>query len=227
MKQKRRRAAGGGRKPSGPFKRNAAQLSIRMPADMRAELEAAAQKRGRSLTQELLVRLQVSLSKKRLARHDQATRALCFLFSHVADLIAMPSRHDWYRNPYLFRAFKFAVAKLLDALEPPGEIQPPFHILSRGDVPSPGMKLKGGMAAPWETPEGMADVMAAATLTTLSRPQQLEPQAKATLRHALPPDVAEMIIEEFEDNFYGMSDVRRDLGMKEPEAGPAWLAWLR
>ena len=49
MKQNRKRAPGGGRKPSGPFAQNAAQLTIRMPTEMRGQLEAAAQRRGRSL----------------------------------------------------------------------------------------------------------------------------------------------------------------------------------
>src|SRR5215831_19622814 len=33
---------------------------------------------------------------------------------------------EWYRNPFFFRAFKLGVMKLLDALEPAGEVRSPF-----------------------------------------------------------------------------------------------------
>jgi hypothetical protein len=35
---------------------------------------------------------------------------------------------DWRTNPFYFRAFKIAVGKLLDALEPKGKIEPPFEM---------------------------------------------------------------------------------------------------
>src|SRR6516165_455129 len=52
----RKRAPGGGRKPKGAAPMRS-QLTIRMPDDLRTELEAAARKRGHNLTDELLWRL--------------------------------------------------------------------------------------------------------------------------------------------------------------------------
>ena len=57
MSPKRKRAPGGGRQPSGAFSKLTSPLSLRMPADMRDELEAAAKASGKSLSQELLRRL--------------------------------------------------------------------------------------------------------------------------------------------------------------------------
>ena len=58
MPLKRKRAPGGGRKPKGAFSKLTSPLSLRMPSDMRDELEAAAKASGKSVSQELLRRLQ-------------------------------------------------------------------------------------------------------------------------------------------------------------------------
>ena len=222
MKQKRKRAPGGGRKPAGPFKKNASQLTIRMPSDMRAELEAAAHKRGWNVTQETLWRLRGSLSKDRLDRHDQVTRALCFLIAQAAQPMPVISK-DWHRNPFLFRAFKLAVAKLLDALEPPGEMQGPprlsLSIFQTTESGEPAYTELGAIDI-YESPETLASFTTATTLNDLARPAQLYQmqlsRQKAKLR-LNPDDFSEHMIAELEHAFYGMSDVRSDLGIKEPE----------
>jgi hypothetical protein len=60
---KKRKKTASGRKPQGPFEDMTASLTIRMPSALRNRLEAAAQQSGRSLAQELLVRLESSLSQ--------------------------------------------------------------------------------------------------------------------------------------------------------------------
>jgi Arc-like DNA binding domain len=60
---KKRKKTVSGRKPQGPFEGMTASLTIRMPVALRDRLEAAAQQSGRSLSQELLVRLESSLSQ--------------------------------------------------------------------------------------------------------------------------------------------------------------------
>jgi hypothetical protein len=128
MTPKRRRAPGGGRKPKGAFKNLASPLSIRMPADMRSELEAAAKANGSSVSQELLRRLQNSFNRDRDKARDPAMQALCFLIAETAQQTSGLNNLDWRTNPFYFRAFKIAVGKLLDALEPKGTIEPPLDM---------------------------------------------------------------------------------------------------
>jgi hypothetical protein len=217
MKQKRKRAPGGGRKPTGPFTRNAAQLTIRMPADMRTELEAAAQKQGWSLTQELLWRLRVSLSKERVDRRSPSVRALCFLISETAESVSnLPV--EWHRDPFLFRGLKLAITKVLDALEPAGEMRSPFEKMLqqvepglRAALPDHFMKW---VTDAWRTPETLADFAASATLRSFFQPKQFSEDEKAALR-SWNPSIGDGVIELMYRQFYGMSDARRDLGINE------------
>ncbi len=130
MKQKRERAPGGGRKPSGPFAKNDAQLTIRMPADMRKQLELSAGRRldgkGWKLTQELLYRLQRSFDRERDERRDPAMRALGYILAEViAYAAALSGTEQWRADPFAFRTAKLAFTSILDALEPKGKIRPP------------------------------------------------------------------------------------------------------
>jgi len=130
MKQKRKRAPGGGRKPSGPFAKNDAQLTIRMPADMRKQLELAAARRldgrGWKLTQEMLHRLQRSFDRERDEQRDPPNRALAYLLSEVVRLyVAVTGITQWRSDLFSFRTIKLAFASVLDALEPAGEMRPP------------------------------------------------------------------------------------------------------
>ncbi len=129
---KRKRAPGGGMKPKGKFSGLTSVLSLRMPADMRKELEKAAKAKDCSLSQELLHRVQTSFSEDRKRARDPALQAMCFLIGEVAEGITNPVMRvagatlpRWRSNPFLFRAFKLAVGQLLDALEPAGEIKGP------------------------------------------------------------------------------------------------------
>ena len=60
-------------------------------------------------------------------------QALCFLIAETAQQTAgLNSSKDraleWRTSPFYFRAFKIAVGKLLDALEPKGKIEPPVEM---------------------------------------------------------------------------------------------------
>jgi len=119
----RKRATGGGRKPSPHTPR--AQLTVRMPEDMRAQLEAAARKHGGdwTLTDELVGRIRTSFLREREQDRDPAMRALCFLVSQLARHIVGPGRMPaatWRSDPFFYEAFKIAVGQLLNALTPPG-----------------------------------------------------------------------------------------------------------
>jgi hypothetical protein len=205
----RKRAPGGGRKPKGVFSGLTSPLSIRMPPEMRKELESAAKKKGWSLTQELLWRLRVSLNKGQEARGDPATRAICHLISIMEEKIHKRIPLEWRRNPFLFRAFKIGVANLLDELEPTGEIQSPIDRNALTESTYWLMDL-------YRTPETIANDAARETLTSLYYTQEMpEWQKQAVRSWALPgePNYGEQLVELLESGFYSMSAARRDLGI--------------
>jgi hypothetical protein len=124
---KRKRAPGGGRKAkAGPT----SSLTIRIPDDMRERLESEAEKRNDSVAAVLLWHLRQSFNHETDKQRDPAMRALCFVIAQLAnDVVGMHSHgkpeFSWRFDPFFFRAFKIAVAKILDALEPKGEIREP------------------------------------------------------------------------------------------------------
>ena len=200
---KRQRAPGGGRRPKGEFSELTSPLSFRMPASMRKDLEAARRKSGRSTTQEMLTRLQYSFNEDRRKARDPALQAVCYLISEAAEGTANPAparvknlRPLWRSNPFLFRAFKLAVAKLLDALEPAGEIKPPTNVLEVAD----GVKLFARhLRGIYQTPEALADFVTAGILRALFSPA---PAAR----------LSEWPRPRWED--YGMEPACRDLGLR-------------
>jgi hypothetical protein len=189
-----------------------------MPDNIRAELEAAAKKRGWSLTQELLWRLRVSLSKDREDRRDSALRAICFLIT----LMATRSLHTrrpgkpWYQDPFTFRAFKLAVAKLLEGLEPRGEISIPFY---ESGTRFAGYPIYSTLI---KTPEDAAEDAAGYQLARLfhSRAEPVTPDHREWMR-ILPgissPAELDEFVDYYEREVYALSDARRDLGIKEPK----------
>src|SRR5262249_4352217 len=140
----RKRAVGGGRKPSPLTPR--AQLTVRMPEDLRKQLELSAARRknghGWTLTDELVHRLQRSFERERIENRDPAARALGYLLAEVISFVNS-TRHDptelvirdgdaefvpnsgWRSDPFYFRAIRLAFDLILDALQPTGEIRPP------------------------------------------------------------------------------------------------------
>jgi hypothetical protein len=158
MATKRKRAKGGGRKPlAGPNKTVA--VSMRVPPQLREELEAARGPR-RARNRPSLTRVGVQLLsaglKDRAQHADDPTRLLGYLIAETAkacrvftgteragkrggmilDLdtrrrsrvrVEKPGsiKQDWFTDPFTFRAFRLAVAQLLDWLEPKGEIISP------------------------------------------------------------------------------------------------------
>ena len=213
---KRKRGPGGGRKPKGAFSGLTSPLSIRMPPEMRKELESAAKKKDWSLTQELLWRLRVSLNKEQESRRDPTTRAICHLISVMGEKIHGRIPLEWRRNPFLFRAFKIGVANLLDELEPPGEIQSPIDRNTLTESTYWLIEL-------YRTPETVANDAARETLTSLYYSREMSEQNKQFIRSVnIPgaPGYGEQVVEMFESEFYSMSAVRRDLGVDADNPPP-------
>jgi hypothetical protein len=214
----RKRAPGGGRKPRGAFSQLAATLSIRMPADMRAKLEASAARRpgkGWVLTQEILHRLQRTFDRERDERRDPASRALCYLLAQVIATVALNVKpREWRSDPFAFRTMKLAFNQILDALEPPGEIKAPnptedkespfaaLPIFPIWAVPGTGLFATniGG-----STPEEMARFTRDVILMRLAEPEVLPAPFSITSSQ-----------QDFE---FAMSDARRHLEIKkEPKS---------
>jgi hypothetical protein len=135
----RKRAPGGGRKPRGAVPMRS-QVNVRMPDGLRAELDAAARKRGRNVSEELLARLRSSFAREREHQRDPALRAWGFLISEVASYSHFQTP-NWHKNPWWFRAFKLAVIELLNALEPRGELRPPKDSEGAEETPEAQAKI--------------------------------------------------------------------------------------
>jgi hypothetical protein len=203
---KRKRARGGGRKARGEFSELTSPLSFRMPAWMWKELQAAKRKSGRSTTQEVLWHLRNSFNESHRKARDPALQAVLYLIAEAAEGVTNPyplrvanTRPLWRSNPFLFRAFKLTVGKVLGALEPAGEIKSPA-----------GLEIADGvelLTAPnfargiYKTPEALADFVTACIMQALINPILIKP----------PMSKWDADID------YGIEDARRDLGVKKPK----------
>jgi hypothetical protein len=235
MATRRKRAPGGGRKPKGDFSRLESPVSVRMPQDMRTQLEAAARRSGRSVSQELLTRLDISLNKDRNKAVDPAMRAINFLISSLAYAVHwnMP---NWRSDRFLFRAIKIGINKLLDALEPSGEMKLPDFWRAYADMLNDENTFEGNetllkardamrkqIIEAIRSPEAMADHAVSATLQNYASPR---PQKNfEALREnwedmrglaSLPgwKEISGKILKHQEDLYYGMNDARKDLRIK-------------
>jgi hypothetical protein len=195
--KKRKRAPGGGRKPSGDFAELTVKFSVRMPATMRDELKRSAQKRRRSDGQELLARLQGSFDRDRKLNRDQNLQALCFLIAEVAEAI---DRRNWQSNPFFFEAFRLTVTKLLDVLRPPGKIRIPM-------IKQPREK-QGLLYRVHKTPKAYSEFVLAGIMAALNKPA---PPSETYDDYAEIARRWPEITARWDAQFLGMRDAKRDL----------------
>src|SRR5262245_49605985 len=126
---KRKRAPGGGRKAkAGPT----SSLTFRIPDDLRKQLEREAAAKAVNVSDRLLWHLRRSFNRQREEERDPALQGLLVLIARLAEDVAGGEytankearswhRREWRIDLFKFRAFKFAVKKLLDTLEEPPE----------------------------------------------------------------------------------------------------------
>jgi hypothetical protein len=211
---RRKRKPGAGRKPAGPFANSSTQLTIRMPEDLRRQLEQSATKKGWSLTQELLYRLDSSYRRQRerdSIHGKPVTRALGFLIGELIQFVVFLDLEEWHRHPFLFRAFRLGIGKLLEALEPPGDVQGPYE--EGLEFAAHSRLLDEEMRASFMTPEARADLAAKQLLNRLLRPDpRHETGLREVLSHPRYGPMAAFLL----DGFYGLADVRRDMGINQP-----------
>ena len=213
---KLKRAPGGGRKPK--IERTA-PLSVRMPTEMRERLEATAKAKGKKLSRELLWRMSESLNRDREQDRDPAMRALCFLIATLGEQItggsytADKSMRDkqikeWRTDPFLFKAFKFAVIKLLDALEPPGEVRPPIAEKEIKKFTNDPRKIKYLMMR-IKSPKNFSAQEVSMVLMWLNSDYSMLDVHNLRLRHRVPA-----VASRVKNELYGYIDARRDLELK-------------
>lgn len=213
----------------GEFSGLTVPVSIRMPAEMRDELEAAAEKSGKSVTQELLRRLQNSFHRDRDRARDRSQRAFCFLFSELTQVICVSPElaPDWRFDPWLFQTFKVAVAKLLDRFQPTGKMKlPDFWQFVREAPDIEGLPSnKEERKRITESPEAMAEHAVQKVLSDFNSPQRVGRLYKGGKgleeKMADPADRRIMghLAQEWGATYYGMIDAQRDLGAKLKSRG--------
>ncbi|MCA1546452.1 hypothetical protein I6F36_06485 [Bradyrhizobium sp. BRP19] len=150
-----------GRPPQGNFSDLSGKpISLRIPTDLRAELEKAAALNERSFSQEVLQRLWLTVEEDAGRYRDTSTYALFAMFAKFIDMAAanavnQPEPDAWSRDPFAFKAVRLAFDGLLEFLQPPGEI-----VRQELDIfgPGPGGHKTGYLIFS-ETPEEFAEFL--------------------------------------------------------------------
>ena len=241
MIKPRKRAPGGGRKPQGEFDRLTSLFSLRMPEDLREQIKVAAEESRRSVSQEVIKRLNDSFGVSRDKGRDPAVRAICFLIAEIADEIrwVMEAGQHWDADPFLFRAFKIGVTKLLDGLEPRGEMKSPrvdelFELADRQFRNNPRTRRVAEdtyantkkIIKRWKIARTVGADAAANTLSHLYRSSPLRPDEIKAAWGTVPPGMDERLvkfraamIKTMERTWYGMEQAKRDLELSIPRKG--------
>jgi hypothetical protein len=130
-----------GPKPRAGYAGKGEILSMRVKAETKAALLAAAKSAGRSLSQEVQLRLEWTLLEKRRIEERFGSREiyglmrLIALAMHEAGTTAgfwatytIEGANRWLDNPYAYSQARKVVTRVLDAFKPPGKILLPKQI---------------------------------------------------------------------------------------------------
>ena len=187
-------------------------FSTRLEPQVLAKLKIAAQtwpgNNVSTLAESLINR---GLQEREDRARDPAMRAMCFLISEIAHQIVGAHLFDgksekpifnWRSDPFFYRAFKIAVSRVLDNLDPPGEIKPP--IMRSGDETVNSLAWFKSFASPEARAEYSVDYVLYALRERLS-PEEYEKRKRILNSVGVPSFLRE---------FYGMPDAARDLEPK-------------
>ena len=214
--KKRKRATGGGMKPKGPYKGNAATINARIDPNLRAWLDRVAETNGRSLSQEIQVRLKYSFDVRdtlkngkpgwlygRLLDADRRNSQLGAIVGEIAGRIEDTTSEPWTKNEYtravLIEAVKIVLTKLPLAIEP--------------DTAKPPKKILEDMAS-YPYLERMKEPAGAAEMIAYTFLQELE-LYKETPSEPPKSGTSEDMEFVYTDRVHRPSRIRKNLGLKE------------
>lgn len=177
---KAKKAKRRGRPPSGEFSGLSAKpLQLRMPPDLRDELDKSAKARGVKVSQEMLYRLRRDLARSRADRRDPITFHLNALFTEIVNMVAVSSVSSsdptaWRRNPFAFKSVRLAFDQVMKRLQPPGKLD-----RDEVDLFGPSSGHTSGYVVGGDTPEECANLVAAIVLMNMrSQVPPDDPQMK-------------------------------------------------
>jgi hypothetical protein len=116
----RKRAPGAGRKPRGEFRGKSATLATRITPGTRAALDRAARKSGRSLSQEVESRLDLSIRRDRNSDRGNHIRALGETVMLVVGCIERATEKHWNEDAFTGEAVRRGVEFLISHFAPRG-----------------------------------------------------------------------------------------------------------
>jgi hypothetical protein len=169
--------------------------------------------------------LSQSLNRERDKNRDPATRAICFLISEISERVRFLRPNDWHKNPFLFAAFRIAIAKLLQGTQPAGEVRPPpvndwvRELKARfgSEYENLAKPLAREIAETWSSPEAAAHAIVGQTVVDIfAGPHVTEGKWQAWMVGVDPKRLSDLAVQNaaaLEQTAYGMPDVRRDLGL--------------
>jgi hypothetical protein len=153
----RKRAPGAGRKPRGPFQGKSATLTTRITAKTRAALDRAAQKSGRSLSQEVERRLDQSLSINRDRRPD--VRALGEAIAMLLQSIERATNSLWRDDAFTCSALQHGIEAMMVHFGPrETPTVPPSVKTAAAEMPP-------ALAERYSSPKGVGETEAGRVIT--------------------------------------------------------------
>jgi len=124
----KKRAPGAGRKPRGEFQGKSAVLTTRITPETRTDLDRAAKRSGRSLSQEVEVRLRSSIEKVRSIDRSRHIRALGEAVMLVARYIERATEKHWHEDAFTGQAIRQGCEFLNSHFAPRGTPTTPVSI---------------------------------------------------------------------------------------------------
>jgi hypothetical protein len=122
----KKRAPGAGRKPRGEVKGKSATLTTRITPETRAAMDRAAQKSGRSLSQEVERRLIDSVRNDRNRRSD--IRALTEAIALFAEKLEIATGKPWLQDAFTGEALRRGIEVLVRHFAPHGAREIPPNV---------------------------------------------------------------------------------------------------
>jgi hypothetical protein len=237
MAKARKRGPGAGRKAKGMFRGKREWFTTRITPETRQALERKAAASGRSISQVAEELLTGGIKAEQWRDEHRALRALCFVIERIAleatggrwmtpadPIFKKSSDHakvgarlfiEWRTDPFRYRAFRLAVASLLTALEPKGEIRSPHDTEDIDIVTANDPAIKELMKRTYESPENFGAYIFSNMWRELTRSYPLTERENYHMDYGRNPVGAAMLAD-----FYQMADARHDLGLDaKPEGG--------